>query len=235
MQWSSPSHCKPKMKHMNFKEMQQAMSKTAESTFKLVNNIAKVERLIAIVLIFTPLILYLADFGFAREFRSSISNYAFMCDSYWFGSLLAVAGTLFILNGAQHMRVRNTFLYQVEKRFGKGYNIIFGLALFGVIYFDHINYTLIHFIFAGVFYIGCAIAMIFLSQGNLKNIGRVLGIFTLMALILHFVLDTRLTEDRNPFTLLWAEWVGLLLIAIYFVLESYQRDKREKENNLQPN
>ena len=44
---------------------------------------------------------------------------------------------------------------------------------------------------------------------------------------LHFLLNQLNGEVENSFTLFWAEWVGLLFIAIYFIAESIHRDKRE--------
>ena len=97
------------------------------------------------------------------------------CASYWFGSLLALAGALFIFNGAQHIngnrykqnhgfsadQMQNMLNnYDHPERFAKGYNIWFGLALFGVIYFDHLSFQIIHYIMAGVFFGGCIIMMI---------------------------------------------------------------------------
>ncbi|MFS4468871.1 hypothetical protein [Maribacter sp. 2210JD10-5] len=209
------------------------ISNKMQTTLEKVNHFAKVERFIAVTLTLTPLVLYLADFGFERKFRTSISDYAFMCDSYWFGSLLALAGALFIFNGAQHMSLTDIpSLAFAEKRFGKGYNIIFGIALFGVIYFDHEDFKVVHYIFAAVFYLGCALAMLLTRETQLKKTGDVLGILTILSLGLNLLLDWILGEDNNPFTLLWAEWLGLIFIAIYFVAESFERDKRELQEGI---
>ncbi len=218
---------------MNIQEVRRAVEKTSKETFKRVDHFAKVERFIAAILFFTPLILFIVDLKYRTDFRDSISNYFFMCDTHWFGSLLTLAGALFIFNGAQHMSVQqNQRLADLGYRFGKGYNIIFGLALFGVLYFDHITFMVIHYVFAVVFFVGCALAMILTRQTPLKTLGDVLGILTLLSLCLHFLLNYVLGEVQNPFTLLWAEWVGLLFIAIYFIAESIHRDTREKAAGL---
>jgi hypothetical protein len=53
--------------------------------------------------------------------------------------------------------------------------------------------------------------MIWAPRPELKHLGRVLGIGTLIALALYFALEYWLLPGDNPYTLLWAEWVGLVL------------------------
>lgn len=171
----------------------QEMKATAEKVAKEVDHFAKAERFIAAVLTLTPLVLFLTDTCPSTQghFRTSISNYAFMPQSYWFGSLLALAGALFIFNGAQHMSAQQedeADKRRAKSRFGKGYNILFGVALFGVIYFDHVNHTWLHYIFAGTFFVGCALAMIMTKDEELNRFGNVLGGLTLMALAVYFLL-----------------------------------------------
>ena len=206
----------------------QEMKATAEKVVDKVNQFAKLERFIAAVLIFTPAILYWADLGCRDTFRDSISNYYFMWAGHWFGSLLTLAAALFIYNGAQYMSLSKLG----GSRFGKGYNIIFGLALLGVLFFDHINYKLVHYIFACIFFVGCALAMILTTDTEINTLGNVLGVLTLVVLGVHFLLEYVVWKDHNPFTLLWAEWIGLILIAIYFIAESHQRDRKEEAADL---
>jgi hypothetical membrane protein len=85
----------------------------------------------------------------------------------------------------------------------------------------------LHYIFAVVFFVGCALAMILTRETQLNKLGDVLGILTLLVLGIHFLLEYLVMKGDNPFSLLLAEWVGLILIAIYFIAESKQRDKRE--------
>ncbi len=215
----------------------QKMKKTAKKVVKKVDHFAKAERLIAAVLTLTPLVLFLTDTCPSTQghFRTSISNYVFMPHSYWFGSLLALAGALFIFNGAQHMSAQQedeADKRRAKSRFGKGYNILFGVALFGVIYFDHINHTWLHYIFAGIFFVGCGLAMILTRETKLNTLGDVLGILTLLALAVYFFITWIYGEDNHWYTLLWAEWIGLFFIAIYFIVESHQRDLKEEAANL---
>ena len=201
----------------------------------IVNRLPETERIIALVLMFVPAVLSLVDTGGFGELRPSISNYAYMCHSYWFGSLLALAGALFIFNGAQHINanrykqshgfsdeqmqnMRNN--YEHPERFGRGYNIWFGLALFGVIYFDHLSFLVMHYIMAVIFFGGCIIMMVWKPRPEIKRWGQVLGILGAIALVVHFVLEYWLLKDNNPYTLLWAEWIGMVCIAIYFIKDS---------------
>lgn len=220
---------------MNFQQMKTSVRQVSKDTMQKVNHFAKLERFIAVVLIFTPLILYLVDLKYRNGFRDSISNYFFMCERYWFGSLLTLAAALFIFNGAQHLSFQqstNASFKSAERRFGKGYNIIFGLALFGVLFFNHISYVWLHYMFAVVFFVGCALAMIFTREPALNQFGNVLGTLTLLCLGIHFLLEYVIWKDYNPFTLLIAEWIGLILIAVYFIAESKQRDLREREEGI---
>lgn len=222
---------------MNIQEMKATAAAARKKVVREVDHFAKAERFIAAILTFTPLVLFLTDTCETTQgqWRSSISNYVFMPKSYWFGSLLALAGALFIFNGAQHMSAQQEEIDQVKRaksRFGKGYNIIFGVALFGVIYFDHLNHTWLHYIFAGTFFGGCALAMLLTKNTPLNTLGNVLGTLTLVSLGVHFLLEYGVWKQHNPFTLLWAEWIGLVLIAGYFIAESLQRDKEEIKAHL---
>lgn len=198
----------------------------------IVNRLPETERIIAVVLMFIPAVLSLVDTGSFGELRPSISDYAYMGSSYWFGSLLALAGALLIFNGAQHMNAhhykttKNFALHSMRndyhhpERFGRGYNILFGLALFGVIYFDYLTYPIVHYIMAGIFFGGCIIMMIGRPRPEIKRWGQVLGILGAIALATYFLLEYWLLKDNNPYTLLWAEWIGLVCIAIYFIKDS---------------
>ncbi|WP_299522504.1 hypothetical protein [Winogradskyella sp.] len=224
---------------MNVKSILNKTKSTFNQTFRIVNRLPETERITAIVLMFIPMVLSIVDNGQLWNLRPSISNYAYMNQSYWFGSLLALAGALFIFNGAQHMKSRDFKMKLMQEqnfslqtiasmqddfdnpdRFGKGYNIIFGIALFGVIYFDHLTYVIMHYAMALIFYGGCIIMMIFKPRPQIKKWGQVLGTLTLLALVFHFVLEYWILVDKNWYTLLWAEWIGLIFIGIYFIKDS---------------
>lgn len=212
--------------------------KRLKTTYEIVNKLPETERITAIVLMFIPVVLSVVDDGVLWDLRPSISDYAYMCQSYWFGSLLALAGSLFIFNGAQHIKSQR-FKSKLQEqqhltkqqvsamhndsdnpdRLGKGYNIIFGIALFFVIYLDYKTYEMPHYAAALIFYVGCIIVMVFGARQHLKHLGKVLGILTALALIMHYLLNYIL-DGNNPYTLLMAEWIGLIFIGVYFIKDS---------------
>mgnify|MGYP000287397387 CR=1 FL=1 len=77
---------------------------------------AKVERLIAMICIFIPLLLFWAEGS--NEFRDSISNYVYMDKNrHIFGLLLTLAAMLFIFNGVLYIKKGNYLNY--SKRHGR--------------------------------------------------------------------------------------------------------------------
>lgn len=186
-------------------QMLDDLKTTTSKIFHVLEPRVKAERIIAGILVLTPLILWLADEGGAV--RESISNYAYMEHSYWFGSLLALAGALFIFNGALH------FQSGTPEKVGKGYNILLGLSLFGVIYFRHLEYPVWHYAFALVFFVGSAIVTAFVSNEE-KHWAR-------YVLALAVVLPVLLALDFiGVFSLFWGESVSLFFIATHYILES---------------
>lgn len=67
------------------------------------------ERALAIFLISIPLILKFSDHFKDGTYRSSISNYVYMCNSYVFGLLLGTAAMLFIFNGVIYFKKRQRY------------------------------------------------------------------------------------------------------------------------------
>lgn len=171
------------------------------------------ERLIALFCIFMPLFLWLADGISMHPFRPSISNYVYMDHSYIFGMLLCIAAMLFIFNGAVYYK--NEPQMRISKH-GRWYNIVLGFSLLGVICFPHIEYTVIHAIFAGIFFIGNAIVtgIFYKDKDKIKSI--VMAILTLASLPLALT---------HVITLFVAEWISLAVIAIHFMLSTLEMDK----------
>lgn len=176
-----------------------------EGLYQKIESYAKVERILAIVLIAIPLILRLADDQ--DSFRISISNYAYMTHNYWFGSLLTLAAAMFIFNGATHINgLRGTI--------GKGYNIILGGALLGIVYFPHLDYKFIHYTFAIIFFLGSAFVIAFVTENKKHRLTcKILAAGVILPLILYFV-------PGMESSLLFAEWISLFFIALHFFLES---------------
>ncbi len=172
------------------------------------------ERLIATFCIIMPLILWLADGVMPHAFRPSISNYVYMCHSYVFGMLLSIAAMLFIFNGAVY--------YKNEPRMhiswhGQWYNVVLGLSLMGVICFPHLEYPLPHYTFAILFFLGNAVVTCIFYKDKHKIISIAIGILTVAAMPLAFT---------NMISLLTAEWISLVAIAIHFVLSTIDVDEQ---------
>ena len=175
------------------------------------------ERFIALFCIIMPLFLWLADGLSMHPFRPSISNYVYMDHSYVFGMLLCIAAMLFIFNGAVYYK--NEPHMRISKH-GRWYNIVLGFSLLGVICFPHIEYTILHNIFAGIFFIGNAVVtgIFYKDKDKIKSI--ILAILTLASLPLALA---------NVITLFVAEWISLAVIGIHFLLSTLEMDKEVSE------
>jgi len=149
----------------------------------------------AIVLFFIPLILI----AFSGEYRSSISNYAYSDVNNLFVLLLTIAGTLFINNGITS---------------NKFYNIILGASLYGVALTPHQDFPFLHYLFAGIFFLGSVFVMIYYSSQKQRKYKIIAGVFINIAMVLPIF---------NIYNLLVAEWIALLPICLHFVGESLNK------------
>jgi hypothetical protein len=159
---------------------------------------ARLERNLAAVLVLTPALLILADAG-PDHVRDSISAYHDVGAPSAFYVPLTVGAMLFFVNGI----VRDAHIY----------NTLLGLALSGVILFDHDGgSSLLHTIFAVGFFGGNVLVMMFLStnKSRLLKAGFVGGVAVASALWM-------LTDF---FTLFWAEWVSLAIVGVHYILDS---------------
>lgn len=161
-------------------------------------DIKRLEISIAFLMIFIPLILKLIE---NKPFRSSISDYAYSDYSYWFVFLLTLAGSLFLFNGIGYKR--------------HWYNSVLGGSLFGVVLFPHLDYSLLHYFFAIIFFIGSILSIGLSSNIAFRNFKFLISGIILMGLLLHFIF--------NLFSLLFAEWIGIIPISIHFIIKSYSK------------
>jgi hypothetical protein len=171
------------------------------------------ERSIAIVCISIPLVLRAADqvgCRHASSFRNSISQYVYMPHSYVFGLLLMMAAMMFIFNGAVYFKGQGKEQLLLSKT-GKWYNVALGLSLIGVIIFPCEQYTAMHFVFAGLFFVGNAVVTGVFFQKRNRIISILLAILTLATLI---------PVGFHVFSLFWGEWLSLTVIGIHFILEA---------------
>lgn len=160
-------------------------------------DIKRLEVTLAILLMFTPLILRLVE-GF---FRISISNYAYSSYNYVFVLLLTLAGSLFLYNGIGYRR--------------HWYNSLLGISLFGVVLTPHLDYTIIHYFFASSFFLGSVLAIGLSSNVAFKGFKFFVSSIVVLGLILHFAFNT--------FSLLVAEWIGIIPISIHFIIKSIKK------------
>lgn len=156
---------------------------------------ARLERVLAVVCAFTPLVLILFDSG---PVRNSISAYYDMEQNQWYYFLLTVAAMLFIVNGV--VKQENS------------YNTVLGVLLAGVVLFNQDDITWLHVAFAVAFFGGNALVIAFFSRGSTALRAGLLGVLVL-ALVAYFVFDS--------FTLFWLEWASLLVIATHYILDTW--------------
>lgn len=148
----------------------------------------------SILFILIPLVLIIANKGVVLDSISAYVNHtpvAFTCT-------LTLAGCLFIYDGVQYKR--------------RVYNIYIGLALFGVIFFNHLTHPVTHYVFAILFFIGSLFNMVFFSSKKERTWKIVTAIGTLFGMAGCFIF--------NWYSIFWAEWIGMLPICVHFMLES---------------
>lgn len=143
------------------------------------------------LLLFIPLILILVT----GEVRNSISDYAYSEYNYLFASLLTIAGMMFIFNGTAYCT--------------KWYNVILGVALIGVSLTPHKEFSILHYSFAGIFFIGSVITMIVFSSRKQRKWKILTGLIIVGVLIGAYA--------TNQYSLLVAEWIGMLPICLHFI------------------
>lgn len=155
--------------------------------------LVKLDIILAALLLFIPLILILVT----GEVRTSISDYAYSQYSYLFASLLTLAGTMFIFNGSAYIT--------------KWYHIVSGVALIGVVLTPHKEYVILHYVFAGIFFMGNIITMIIFSSTKQRKWKLGVGVFILIILMGVYI--------TKSYSLLVAEWIGMLPICLHFIGE----------------
>lgn len=176
------------------------------------------ERFIATFCILIPVLLRATDTAPEKGFRGSISDYVYMPHSYVFGMLMCIAAMLFVFNGAvyykseQHMHI---------SWHGQWYNIVLGLSLIGVICFPWKEYSVVHFSFAAIFFVGNAIVTGIFYKDKDKKKSIAMAILTLAAI--PFAIAGKIS-------VLAAEWISLTVIGIHFALSTIGMDKQVTES-----
>lgn len=157
--------------------------------------LASFERVLGVVLLATPLVLILVD---TEPIRESISAYHDVGAPAAFYVPLTVGAMLFLVNGI----VRGEHVY----------NVVLGLALAGVILFDHDDGSAAaHTGFALLFFGGNLFVMAFCSTHKSK---------LLKVLLVGTIAVAGVLWRTDVISTFWAEWVSLLIVATHFILDS---------------
>ncbi len=161
--------------------------------FDPVRRFATLERWLAGLCATSPFIMWLAD---SRTFRESVSAYYDMTHSVAFYVPLTIAGMLFLVNGV----IKQAHFY----------NAILGIAMLGVVIFNHDDFTWLHRGFAVVSFAGNFIVM-WRSHG-MRKLAR-----PLVGLAIAGAVATFYASGKEIF---WPEVISLSVIATHFILAS---------------
>jgi hypothetical protein len=168
---------------------------------------------------------------------NSLSIYVTIKDSFIFGLLLMMAVMLFVTNGLVYWNE-----YKKGSRPGvqwRAYgNVFLGLALAGVLLFPCTRAKVPHFVFAALFFLGCALATVLRSKSSTKH--KVADFFLTGIMATGFLImgGKELLGWSNWFVNLFnifgAESVGLWVIGIDFILVSLKRIPEEPAKEVRP-
>lgn len=178
---------------MTLQKLATAAGGVAANAYDGVKQFVKLERGLAVFLAATPFLLIGFD---TWDIRPSISAYYDMEASVAFYVPFTVAAMLFVVNGVLK-----------HKHF---YNIILGVALFGIIVLNHDDFRIFHFGFVFVFFVGNAVVILLSETRALSKIGILVA-----ALLLFF---TAVAFDG--WKVFWLEWASLAVIATNYVLDT---------------
>jgi hypothetical protein len=172
-----------------------------------IKNFAKLERILAAVLVLTPGLLILVDDG-PDTIRGSISAYHDVAVPQAYYYPLTVAAMLFIVNGVLKTRDAHGVLTN-----GHWYNWMLGALLSVVVVFDHDGATKWpHYLGAYGFFGGSVAVMIWFSKN--KNLALK------VALVGTIGVSVVLWIATDWFTTFWAEWISLAIVATHYILDS---------------
>ena len=193
---------------MGLRQLASAPRKAVGWAYDGIAEFTQLERGLAGLCAFIPLIMI----GFnSWKIEGSISAYFSMPTSWAFYVPLTIAAMLFVVNGV----VR-------EKHF---YNRILGVALFGIILFDHKSWEPLHYLSVIVFFVGNTVVI---ARAHTRHINIKIGILGVAVLLFLGALAI------DGWKIFWLEWASLLVIATHFILDAwpkagYQAPRSSKE------
>jgi len=180
-------------------KLRQRIAPTFEAvstTVQAITRFAKLERVLAFVCLFIPAVLIWFDDG---RIRDSISAYYSMEENQFFYFPLTVASMLFVVNGVVKQK--------------HGYNTVLGATLAGVILFNHNDFSIFHNICAAAFFVGNAVVIVVFSSKKERWFKILLVAGIALSMMGYFFFGW--------FTLFWAEWLSFGIIALHYILESW--------------
>ena len=134
-------------------------------------------------------------------FRTSISNYAYSEYSYVYVFMLTLGGSMFLYNGTANQK--------------HWYNIVLGISLFGVALTPHKDFMLLHYFFAGTFFLGSILAIGLSTSLWLRDWKYLVAGIAFLGLLFHFAF--------GYFSLLVAESIGLVPFSFHFIVKSLKK------------
>ena len=150
----------------------------------------------ALIFVLIPVALIVTHGGV----RDSISDYAYHTPMM-FGWLLTLAGAIFFYDG-----------FVQPKRW---YNMVSGVALFGVILFPHLDFPIIHYAFAALFFAWTAFCMPIFSSKKQRWFKVLILLFIILGICGSLIF--------NWYSIFWAEWIGLFPISTHYILEILEK------------
>jgi hypothetical protein len=163
-----------------------------------IRNFVQLERVLAAILVLTPVLLLGVDDG-PDGIRGSISSYHDLIAPEAFYVPLTVAAMLFVVNGLL--------------KAGHWYNWVVGVLLAVLVAFDHDGASKYpHFAGAIGFFVGNVAVMIWFSKHKPRPL--------IVAFVGTIVVSVGLWLTTDWFTLFWAEWVSLAIVATHYILDT---------------
>lgn len=131
------------------------------------------------------------------ELRPSVSDYAYSKYNAFFFVMLGIFGTMIFDGGyINRKNLQDMFI---------------GGSLIGVALTPHLDYTFLHYVFAGIFFILPMITNILFINNKQKFLMIILTSIMLFGMMGHFIF--------NWYSLFWAESIGFIPIAIRLYLQ----------------
>jgi len=92
------------------------------------------------------------------------------------------------------------------------FEMTIGASMIGVVLFNNHDYHVLHYGFAGYFFLGCIFNMICFSSGRYRALMISIGVFILLSMVGGIILDW--------YSTLWMEFIGMVPISIHKILET---------------